>query len=103
MDEIELLVNKKFVRVYDGEISGKKGGWLMEKSEIKGLTPKQIQEKFALPNEPKYICDVEVEAGTHLRRGVANEVEDWGKGGGTQYDTMGEKVGSFSNERPLTK
>ena len=103
VEEIELLENKKFVRVYDGEISGKKGGWLMEENEIKGLTPKQIQEKFALPCEPKYICDVEVDAGTHLRRGTANEVEGWGKGGGIQYDTMGEKAGTFSNERLLTK
>ncbi|WP_019553471.1 hypothetical protein [Propionispira raffinosivorans] len=41
--------------------------------DIEGLTPKQIQDKFALPNTPKYVCDVELEKGTHIRVGEQQE------------------------------
>ena len=77
------------------------GGWIMRPEDIEGLTPLQIQEKFALPSTPKYICDVELEAGTHLRVGEVNPLEGWGSGGGTQYDLIGQRVGNFTNERPL--
>ena len=65
----------------------------------KGVTNHQIQDKFALPNTPKYICDVELEAGTHMRIGIANSLPDWGTGGGIQYDLMGQRIGIFKNER----
>ena len=81
--------------------SGMRGGWIMRAEDIEGLTPLQIQEKFALPNTPKYVCDVELEAGTHLRVGEANPLEGWGAGGGTQYDLMGQRIGNFTNERAL--
>lgn len=42
--EIKLTEKKTFVRVYDGKISKLKGGWIMEKESIEGLTPKQIQD-----------------------------------------------------------
>lgn len=77
------------------------GGWIMRPEDIEGLTPLQIQEKFALPSTPKYVCDVELEAGTHLRVGEVNPLEGWGKGGGTQYDLIGQRVGNFTNERVL--
>ena len=77
------------------------GGWIMRPEDIEGLTPLQIQEKFALPSTPKYVCDVELEAGTHLRVGEVNPLEGWGKGGGTQYDLIGQRVGNFTNERLL--
>ncbi|SFU76953.1 EndoU domain-containing protein [Butyrivibrio sp. INlla21] len=103
VEEIELAEDTTFVRVYDNMPggSGMRGGWIMRAEDIEGLTPLQIQEKFALPNTPKYICDVELEAGTHLRVGEANPLEGWGAGGGTQYDLMGQRVGNFTNERLL--
>lgn len=101
--EIKLTEKKTFVRVYDNEISGMKGGWIMEKESIEGLTPKQIQDKFALPAEPKYICDVELPAGTQLRKGITGPVDGWGNGGGVQYDMMGKRAGTFMNERLLTR
>ena len=99
--DVKLSENKKYVRVYDGKTSKKHGGWVMEAKDIEGLTPKQIQQKYALPSEPKYVCDVEVPKGTTVRKGTANKVKGWGEGGGTQYDLKGEVVGTFSNERPL--
>ncbi|WP_075679793.1 T7SS effector LXG polymorphic toxin [Roseburia sp. 831b] len=101
--EIELTENTTFVRVYDNmpDGSGMYGSWVMKADDIKGLTPLEIQNKFALPNTPKYVCDVELEAGTHIRVGEVNPLDGWGNGGGTQYDLIGQRIGDFKNERLL--
>ena len=78
--------------------SGMYGSWVMKAEDIEGLTPLEIQNKFALPNTPKYVCDVELEAGTHIREGEVNPLEGWGSGGGTQYDLIGQRIGNFKNE-----
>lgn len=77
------------------------GTWLLKLQDIKGLTPLEIKEKFALPSMPKYICDVELKAGTRLRMGEVNPIKEWGHGGGIQYDLMGQRIGNFKNERLL--
>ncbi|NHB87336.1 hypothetical protein [Photorhabdus tasmaniensis] len=100
--EFELAANTKFVRVYDGTNSQMRGGWMMKAEDIKGLSSKQIQEKFALPYEPKYIADVEIKAGTKMRTGSANSLFGY-KGGGTQFDLMGQRTGIFTNERAIQK
>lgn len=101
--EIELIENTTFVRVYDNmpDGSGMYGSWVMRAYDIEGLTPLEIQNKFALPNTPKYVCDVELEAGTHIRVGEVNHLDGWGNGGGTQYDLIGQRIGNFKNERLL--
>ena len=101
--EIELNRNTIFIRVYDNapDGSGMYGSWLMKAEDIKGLTPSEIKDKFALPNIPKYVCDVELEAGTHIRMGEVNPLDGWGSGGGTQYDLIGQRIGNFKNERFL--
>ncbi|WP_432748786.1 hypothetical protein [Pectinatus frisingensis] len=48
-----------------------------------------------------YVCDVELEAGTHIRVGEVNPLDGWGTGGGIQYDLIGQRIGKFINERPL--
>ena len=97
---VKLKENTKFVRVY--RESGKlTGGWVMEAEQIEGLTPSQIKNKFALEYEPKYICNVEIPAGSTVRYGIANKIINWGNGGGTQYDLMGQFIGKFTNERLL--
>ena len=103
VNEIELTENTSFVRVYDNmpDGSGMYGSWVMKAEDIEGLTPLEIQNKFALPNTPKYVCDVELEAGTHIREGEVNPLEGWGSGGGTQYDLIGQRIGNFKNERLL--
>ena len=87
--------NEKYVRVFsynsDGT-SNKLGGWLMKKSDIEGLTPAQIADKYALPKEPTHICDVNLDPDFRLQTGISNPVEGWGKGGGQQFDTMGKIV-----------
>ena len=55
VQDITLTEDTKFVRVYDGVNSNLEGGWVMKAEDIKGLTPKEIQAKFALEYEPKFI------------------------------------------------
>ena len=101
VQEIELKEDTKFCRVYDGVNSGMFGGWVMKQSDIEGLTPEEIQDKFALPQKPAMMCDVTLPKGTHMRTGLCNPLEGWGKGGGVQFDLMGQRVGEFNNEREL--
>ena len=98
--EIQLTENATYVRVYDKVNSRMQGGWVMKAEDIGGLTPREIQNQFALPNIPKYICDVNLEAGTRLRTGEVNPLFGF-DGGGQQYDLIinGKNVGTFTNER----
>ena len=101
VEEIKLTKDTTFVRVYDWEVSGMYGGWVMKAEDIAGLTPKQIQDKFALPSLPKYMADVKLKEGTTIRTGIVNPLEGWGNGGGIQYDLMDQRVGEFLNPREL--
>ena len=56
-------------------------------SDIEGLTPLQIQEKYALQMTPTHYCYVDVPPGTEMYIGIANEVSGWGAGGGMQFET----------------
>lgn len=78
--EIELTENTTFVRVYDNipDGSGMYVSWVMKAEDIKGLTPLEIQNKFASPNPPKYICDVELAARTYIRVAEVNPLDRWG-------------------------
>lgn len=102
---IELTEDTTFVRVYDGEANGlgKYGTWMMKPEDIKGLSPQEIKDKFSLPAVPSNCVDVEVKAGTKLRMGEVASIEDWGDGGGIQFDTIGKRLGKdcFKNARTL--
>lgn len=98
--EFTLAETTQFVRVYDNSTSFMRGGWVMKADDVTGLTAEQIKDKFALQYLPKYICDVEVEAGAKMHCGVAGEIPGWGKGGGIQFDMNNSRTaGSFFNER----
>jgi len=94
VQDITLNKDTTFVRVYDGDVSGLKGGWVMRAEDIKGLTPAQIQEKFALPATPKYVGEVKLKAGNSVRMGEVNPNYGY-KGGGTQFDLKGQYIGKF--------
>ena len=98
--EIQLTESATYVRVYDKVNSRMQGGWVMKAEDIAGLTPQEIRNKFALPNTPQYICDVNLEEGTRLRTGEVNPLFGL-DGGGKQYDLIinGKNVGTFTNER----
>lgn len=102
VEEYQLTENKKYVRLYDGENSGQVGRWIMPESEISGLTPQQIQDKFALPQIPTQITEVNVPSGTIVRIGEAGDVPGWGRGGGIQIQLMDRiPIGSYVNQRPF--
>ena len=94
VQDITLDCDTIFVRVYDGNISGLRGGWVMCAEDIKGLTPEQIQQKFALPSTPKYIGEVKLKAGSNIRTGEVNPNYGF-NGGGIQFDLKGQYIGEF--------
>jgi RHS repeat-associated protein len=85
-------MKQKFVRVFNSKNGNTaQGRWMMKESEIQGLSPEQIQQRFALPgqNAPSEIVEVEVPAGTLMQVGYAG-TNAWGTGGGVQYELLQE-------------
>lgn len=89
-----LTEDAKFVRVYDNVNTSLKGGWVMNVEEIQGLTSKEIQSKFALQFEPKYIGEVELKAGDSIRLGEVGPNFGY-DGGGIQIDLQQKMIGDF--------
>jgi len=83
--ETTLFRTAKYVRVYLEGRNSPAGAWVMEASEIEGLSMSQIQQKFALPFTPSRITTVDVPAGTTVRIGTAGE-NAFGPGGGMQVE-----------------
>lgn len=85
-----------FVRLYAPGIapntgSGPNGAWFMRSQYVRGLTPEQLQDRFALPAAPTMIINVEFPASPApsgkdyaIFTGIAGPIEGWGKGGGLQ-------------------
>ncbi|MES2768830.1 MAG: hypothetical protein V4596_06750 [Bdellovibrionota bacterium] len=95
--------NDKFARVYSDELN-LLGSWILDKNSIKGLTPEQIQDKFALPRLPVYIVDVDVPAGAVLRKSVPNAIfGSSGKQVATQFEIAVEKLPTGSNLESMFK
>ena len=95
VQDITLTEDTKFVRVYDGVNSNLEGGWVMRAEDIKGLTPKEIQAKFALEYEPKFIGEVELKAGDTVRLGEVGPNFGF-DGGGIQIDLQQQWIGDFA-------
>ncbi len=89
-----------FVRVH-GE-GNKASKWMMKSSEIEGLSAEQIKDKFALPELPTQVSDVNVPSGTKVRIGTAGKVDGWGDGGGGQVEVLQRlPEDAFTNTRNL--
>lgn len=97
---LELTKDCKFVRTYDNKNSFKAGSWVMKYDDVKGLSPEEIADKFALPQVPTMMCDCTLPKGTKIRTGECNPLYGW-NGGGQQFDLMGQRVGEFDNEREI--
>jgi RHS repeat-associated protein len=76
-----------YVRVYTEGQTNPVGAWVMEPSEIQGLSLSQIQQRFALPFTPSSITQQPVQAGTTVRIGMAGE-NSFGPGGGMQINIV---------------
>lgn len=74
-----------YVRVH-GE-TNKARSWMMKPEAMEGLTPQQIQSKYALRENPSFMSEVHVPAGTRVRTGKVNPVFG-GAGNATQYELL---------------
>ena len=74
-----------YVRVHGEDNMAR--SWMMKREAIEGLTPQQIQSKYALPEVPTHMSDVYVPAGTRIRTGIVNPVFD-GVGNAIQYQLL---------------
>ena len=79
----------RYVRVYTNGTTSSTGKWIMKYSDIQGLTPQQIQSKFALPNTPTHYCYVEVPANTSMYAGIVGENYGYTAGQAVQYELGG--------------
>jgi outer membrane autotransporter protein len=86
--EIRTTQDLYMVRTYLRDPSrlkeGAVGGWLMSSTTLRGLSPIQVRDIYALPALNDYITTVKVPAGTILRTGSAGPIAGWGDGGGQQ-------------------
>lgn len=83
--EFTTTIDDVYVRVH-GE-DNKARSWMMKREAIQGLSPEQIQSKYALPEVPTYMSDVYVPSGTRVRTGIVNPVFD-GVGNAIQYELL---------------
>lgn len=91
--EIVLTKPQNFVRLLDPAAGSTANGPYMARSEyVRGLTPEQLKDRFALPTTPTDIIQVELPASPDpttgkefaLWTGVAAPVAEFGQGGGVQ-------------------
>lgn len=62
------------VRIYDGEIAKRDNAFLVERKELLGKTPEEIQALFGLTFVPRYICDASIPVGHKVIHGkLTNE------------------------------
>jgi filamentous hemagglutinin len=93
-----------FVRVYVEGVNEPAGAFMTRADEIAGLTPKQIQQRLALPQVPTHLVDDLVPEGTKMQVGRVAAQSDFGVSvdGGIQYQLMDEILNNaFSNKRSL--
>ena len=93
----------KFVRVYvdNGKTNNQVASWMMRESDINGLSPEQIKDKFALSQVPTHITNVNVPATQTMRASTANGILGNG-GGGVQFEVLGKPDSTwFENPRRL--
>lgn len=76
----------QYVRVYTTGTTQPTGKWIMKYSDIQGLTPAQIQSKFALPNTPTHYCFVNVPKGTQMYAGIVGENYWYTAGQAVQFE-----------------
>ena len=98
VQENQTAKGESFVRAFTEGKTDPAGHWMTKASEVKGLTPEQIQIKFGMPNTPTHMVEVNPPAGTTVRVGIAGEGFVPGGGGGIQYQLMEEiPQGSFGS------
>jgi len=94
--------NESFVRVFRQGENSAEGAFIMKQSNLVGLTPVQIKDKFALNFVPNKIVDVNVPSGTNLRIGKVAPRPNGTSGGKIQFELKDQISSSnFTNIRDL--
>ncbi|MBS1186067.1 MAG: outer rane autotransporter barrel domain protein [Burkholderiaceae bacterium] len=98
---IQTGVPQYFVRFYNPTSaenpSNPVGSWVMRSATVRGLTPAQVRDLFALPAMPTMMTMVLVPAGSNLYTGIAAPIAGWGAGGGQQSKLIGPPWVSADN------
>ena len=89
-----------FVRMYAPAAGiGQIGSWVMRAAEVRGLTPEQIRDRFALPAVPTNITYVVVPPNVAaLWTGYAGPIAQFGAGGGQQSYIMSRLTTYYYNQ-----
>jgi len=99
---------EQYVRVFNKNKGGRpNGSWFMKAADIKGLTPKQIQQKFALINTPTHFVKVTLGSGAGIKHSTAagknNSLFGRKEGKGKQYQSIGGRVRFSENAFSIGK
>jgi uncharacterized protein YhjY with autotransporter beta-barrel domain len=98
--------SQHFVRLYapgnaPNTGSGPNGAWFMRSEYVRGLTPEQLKDRFALQAAPTMITNVEFPASPSptgknygIFTGIAGPIATWGNGGGLQNRTVADFNGT---------
>ena len=92
-----------YVRLYSpAGGSNPMGSWMMSAHAVRGLTPQQLRDIFALPALPTNIVQVRVPMGSQygLWTGVAGPIAGWGDGGAQQTKIIGTHTSPVSPADP---
>lgn len=93
VEQVRTSQTEYWVRTYSYNPDSLKGGavgsWLMRASSIRGMTPGEIRDFYALPSTPTNLTSVTVPAGTVVWTGTAGPIAGWGEGGGQQMFLTG--------------
>ena len=98
--ETILTSPQHFVRLFTNPPSGTNGPWIMRAEYVRGQTPQQLQDVFALSYVPQEFVNVEIPASidaTHqyaLWNGIAGPIAGWGNGGSVQIRIMADSGGT---------
>lgn len=101
--EIRTTESLQLVRTYlynPADPFNPSGRWTMRALNIRGLTPAQVRDFYALPTAVDRTTVVQVPAGTRLYAGLAGPIAGWGDGGGPQFYLFDRPA--FGNYQPQT-
>ena len=101
--EIVLTQPQHFVRLFTPELgSSPNGVWIMRSEYVRGLTPEQLRDRFALPLPPTAIVNVDLPASPNpatgknyaLWTGIAGPIAAFGNGGAVQNRVIADFNGT---------
>ena len=100
--DFKTVSNESFVRVFKQGSNSAEGAFVMKQSDILGLSPAKIKDKFALDFVPDKIADVNVPPNVSMRTGKVAPRPNGTSGGEIQFE-LREQISSsnFTNIRDL--